>query len=159
MATELIMMETSLIEEEILDLNNQIKQLDALNMAHPRETGSRSIMRMVTPTSSHNHQNQTNQANMNPVAFTTKEVGYWLNMEKALAKILKGCDRIMYKSESKTNCTVITLSTAGFEFFKGEVLSYLKCQPEYAVTVEHLLDNSGNITQAIVMLKNCHQGR
>ena len=105
MATELIMMETSLIEEEILDLNNQIKQLDALNMAHPRETGSRSIMRMVTPTSSHNHQNQTNQANMNPVAFTTKEVGYWLNMEKALAKILKGCDRIMYKSESKTNCT------------------------------------------------------
>ena len=144
--TDLLMMETSIIEEEIFDLNEQLKQLEASDMSP----------RMLTPTKSYWHQNKVKLSHM-PVG--TKAVDYKLNMEAALTKKLKACDRAMYKSELKNSCMVITLSTAAFEFFKGEVLSYLQCKPEYAVKEEQVLDQCKNITQDIVRVMKQKEGK
>ena len=156
-ATELIMMETSIIEEEISALHNQLKLLKSVD--HSKEsTENEPLLEITTPTNK-SYCNQNKSTNKNSLIGGTKEVNYKLNMEAALAKKLKACDRVAYESEIKNGCGVITLSTAGFEIFKGKVLSYLEHKPEYSMTVEFLRDKCGNITQDIVRVKKAQDGR
>ena len=134
----LIVLETSNIEGEILDLQKKLKGI--------QKTQSTQIAKDDRSEA----EIQTNTMNKPAVG---RKVSYTLDMKTALTKKRDACDRAAFSLVLKNNCGIITLSTAAFELFRSEVSKYLTTKSDYAVHVELLYDQAGSITQDIIKVK------
>ena len=97
-------------------------------------------------------------ANEGMVMGNVKEVNYKLNKKLALTKKMEGCNRVRYDPVVHNNCCVITLSTAAFELFRNDVVTYLQGKDVYVIKVDSSNDKEKNITQDTIKVKRKQAG-
>ena len=80
---------------------------------------------------------------------------YTLNKSNALQKKRKCCDKPTYTVQERPNCTVVTLNTASFEFFREVLVTYLESNLDvYTVSHTPQTDQMNNVTQDILCITN-----
>ena len=84
-------------------------------------------------------------------------VNYTLNKQSAYGKKIEACNRDAYTVELKSSCCVISLSTAAFEYFKEDLVIYLK-ESDYRVKEKPTIDRAGNITQDTYIVSSTATG-
>ena len=93
------------------------------------------------------------------VGDNVQVLDYKLNKKTALAKKLKGCDKVKYDPVMHANCCVLTFSTAAFEVFRKEIVRYLDRKPEYVVKVSVQRDQGNSIPQDTIMVRVKVEGK
>ena len=145
--------------------NKQIHETLVIDLQESAETLHETAIQ-VSPQQPNNTQKQSDdtlvievQESAETLCETTIQTyiqnNYTLNKSNALQKKRKCCDKPTYTVQERPNCTVVTLNTASFEFFREVLVTYLESNLDvYTVSHTPQTDQMNNVTQDILCITN-----